>query len=364
MQAVRKQYLQHKSIRIKLNLTYLLQFLDIADIIIVFRSAKQRILGEHTMAYGKIFGLSRYLNFSVAESKCPDIVYHYTSPEALINILKTGKIRFYDYRFMNDSSEFIYIDSLIEKILPEFPSLQKELNQYLTSTDQRGVFPRSVETLGPLFSERTKHYYLFCTSTESDSLSMWRYYIKNDKYQGVNIGFHPETIGLNIAINTNQSNVEAILHGPVIYDTAQQVQCIKHIFQEEQDRLTNPSRSAENIAFLIEKINECRIFFKHPAFTDEQEYRFIIVENTAFKHLVSRKSPYEKNFIVKNGYFTSYCELNFLLDKSSPIHNITLAPSSASNFALLREGIQEYITQLNDQYASIHINQSHIPVRY
>lgn len=327
------------------------------------------------MAYGKVFGLCRYLNFSAAESKCPDIVYHYTSPEALINILKTGKIRFYDYRFMNDSSEFTYIDSLIEKILPEFPGLQKELSQYSTSTGQRGMFPRSAETLGPLFSERKKHYYLFCASTESDSLSMWHYYIKNDKYQGANIGFSPDIFGLNIAINTNRSTVEAILHGPVIYDTAQQVQYIKRVFQERQDRLTNSSGAegeSEIIAFLVERINECRIFFKHPAFTDEREYRFVIVENTAFEHLFSGKQPpfdcgsnvNEKTFITKNGYFTSYCELSFLSDKSSPIHNITFAPSSTNEFALLRVGIQEFIAQFNDRYASINISQSHIPVRY
>ena len=61
-----------------------------------------------------------FLSLSIKE----EIKHHYTSPEAFLSIIQEKKIRFTDYRYMNDKSENVYV----VKVLLDF--LEKNKGKY------------------------------------------------------------------------------------------------------------------------------------------------------------------------------------------------------------------------------------------
>ena len=67
--------------------------------------------------------------------------YHYTSPNALLSILKNQQIYFTDIRFLNDKSEDIYLVKLILDLLDEnekeYPNIIKRYNHYISDFGER-----------------------------------------------------------------------------------------------------------------------------------------------------------------------------------------------------------------------------------
>ena len=63
--------------------------------------------------------------------------YHYTSPNALLSILKNQQIYFTDIRFLNDKSEDIYLVKLILDLLDEnekeYPNVREVTNVLFVS---------------------------------------------------------------------------------------------------------------------------------------------------------------------------------------------------------------------------------------
>ena len=55
----------------------------------------------------------------ILENDSNSIIYHYTKPEKLLNILKSGTIRFSNALYLNDKDEIAYSYKLIAKLASE-----------------------------------------------------------------------------------------------------------------------------------------------------------------------------------------------------------------------------------------------------
>ena len=126
--------------------------------------------------------------------------YHYTSPNALLSILKNQQIYFTDIRFLNDKSEDIYLVKLILDLLDEnekeYPNVREVTNVLFKNnriSDLQSLNAINIDYSVPLDYIPMRKF-VFCTTTESDQLNMWNYYVHNGKYQGYNIGFNIEKL--------------------------------------------------------------------------------------------------------------------------------------------------------------------------
>ena len=73
--------------------------------------------------------------------------FHYTSAEALKNIVEKSSIRFTHCAFLNDTEEYLYIDEIIEKIIEEAAVLKRFWTHMNRKKDiQRNLSPNSILT--------------------------------------------------------------------------------------------------------------------------------------------------------------------------------------------------------------------------
>ena len=71
-----------------------------------------------------------------------------------------------------------------------------------------------------------KRVFVFCTSTDSDALNMWNYYVNNSNYQGYNIGININSLLKQFENIQNNPKKMIIYYGDVIYNQAEQYKAI------------------------------------------------------------------------------------------------------------------------------------------
>ena len=161
-------------------------------------------------------------------------IYHYTSPDGLMGILKPNHLtfRFTNANYLNDTSEgedvvkqyrFVCDEMLREKrITQEFYAAIKDVRP-----NNKMLFPDEAAT-----QNGKKHYssyesdaYLCCFSLDPDSLPMWNYYVKGNVYQGYNLGISDRFIH---DIRANEPFVERY---KVIYDDKEKQKKIQNFLE-------------------------------------------------------------------------------------------------------------------------------------
>src|ERR1035437_5700578 len=94
----------------------------------------------------------------------PEIVYHYTTMDAMIKIANDGSIWATSVLYLNDLSEQEFYLKLVREYLPEYRRLHPE----------DGSIVCNIETPGPV--DFTQRPFVASFSYEGDSLSQWRSY--------------------------------------------------------------------------------------------------------------------------------------------------------------------------------------------
>ena len=115
-----------------------------------------------------------------------NIVYHYTSIEAFLNIIKTKSFRLTDIEKSNDSMEKkLVVNTLLNLMRDTF-------NRIGTASLLKPAIKEAIEII-----ENGKDFYSFacCFSGEKDSLSQWRGYA--DEAKGVAIGIDKSKINFS-----------------------------------------------------------------------------------------------------------------------------------------------------------------------
>ncbi len=125
-------------------------------------------------------------------------LYHYTSLDALVSIVSHGTLRFTDYRYLNDSSEFSLFQSYsrviseqFDKYLSVLPIVNADLPIrpcYVCDNYASRYFGEASRRL-----EVANFLGVFCLSRAKDDLSQWRAYAGNPV--GVALQFDRERLG-------------------------------------------------------------------------------------------------------------------------------------------------------------------------
>lgn len=275
-----------------------------------------------------------------AEGIKPEIYYHYTSLDALFNIIKNQSLRLTNLSSSNDLKELSYdykkFIKDIEKLIEEETNDKKKkiLELYLQSINENICdFKKRCNSKQDI--------YALCLTTKRDNLTHWDRYANNCK-------------GVCIAINMSAFDVYAkrmnnmifgknlISHGRVLYESSQRRKIIKNQIFGYLNYLLQDSKLSEWINLSILKNNAykyCipiyfgnRIFSKNASFVDEDEIRMYYQENTikeSIELLNSMKNEIS-NLLYRNTK-KSYLEM---------IENYNL---KKINYDLSRYGIRSYI---------------------
>ncbi len=205
-------------------------------------------------------------------------VYHYTSPKGLDGIISSGaygRIWASDIKCMNDRSELCYSYELIKEYVYSIEDrLHPKVKEFIVSTCKRFVKNR-LDTED--YVQNADEYYLISFSFERDNLNLWRCYTKNADCMGYNIGLDLDTLLGHL----NEGGIPVFSSGKVLYRREEQIGVLEKMILPLNamyvERGTNDAAAAEVIKrFLLDMLMVAGVFFKHPAFYDEKEYRIVI----------------------------------------------------------------------------------------
>lgn len=317
--------------------------------------------------------------------------YHYTSPNAFLSILQNQNLRFTDARFMNDKVELTYFIKLlldfIDKNKQKYPLCEECLYGLLANyaiDDIKNLKVNNIDfdldvsniSSSPFPNKRV---FVFCTSTDSDALNMWNYYVNNSNYQGYNIGININSLLKQFENIQNNPKKMIIYYGDVIYNPAEQYKAIDTFLRQREYVLKGHINAYSDFmqdandrfltfgkALLLLYIESHGVFYKHPCFSHEKEFRVVIEidketvphnEQEARQFFGDENGCMFENYTIKNGIVVPFLQVPF---QRNLVKEITISPTT--EFEIARAGIEELLKSL--QYKNIVIKPSEIPIRF
>lgn len=327
--------------------------------------------------YSKMIKFLNGLNESKYIDPANGMVYHYTSAEVFNSIISKGTLRFTDRNYLNDKSEGVYVLQVIS-----------ESHFFLNVWSSEAIAEKFKIVCEKRKKNPNKKYRHICQcsfSTESDSLSMWNYYSKNNQLEGFNIAFNADELKNTVCQLDvdNEKKTKAIFckkaawkdgkteikafSGKIIYEKEKQKEIIIKIIETAEKYMRDNIDQDDYELFLdciLDKILDVGVFFKNKAFENEYEFRivFYFYECEYYKAIdekstegVSVRIPYQ--FVYKNNFMIPYVDLQF--DKKF-IKGITMSPTL--NDEASKASIEDFL-RINGM-GNIRIKSSEIPVRY
>jgi hypothetical protein len=240
--------------------------------------------------------------------KYPEVLYHYCSPQAFLDIVRSKTIRLSSVFFMNDNKEYYWFQEQALKYIEEHKHEEPQFYEKV----ERALRTPAINQYCASFSE------------ERDLLSQWRAYA--DDGRGFAIGFNPKHF-LQIKNMPSATTIEGSPLRPVIYDIAAQQEIIKKQFRlvklpEEADQ------TDKDVAFNMSVFaSQWNIWWyggmcKNPAFAEEKEWRF---GSPNLDHAWGGKLAFRE----RNGWIVPFHEFKFDMEASEPpILKIGFGPSN------------------------------------
>lgn len=210
----------------------------------------------------------------------PRYLYHYTTLDGAMGILRSQNLWASDVRFLNDSSELEYAATIIDNVVAQ---------TFGAITDPAlATAVSSIGSISYLASLRSRPF-IACFCEEPDLLSQWRAYGRGQA--PVSLGFEfigsGPTVGLGAGAYMRR----------VIYDPGEQERHVRRIVQAWLTSLVDYAKTegvqvSELLPYpgawaLIEALTEPRLFYKNPAFKEEKEWRIVrlVDPSTEFRRL-------------------------------------------------------------------------------
>lgn len=272
-------------------------------------------------------------------------LFHYTDVYALMSIIDKGKLWITKSDYLNDSSELIHIHEIVDNVIPNLTIKDKDFLEILKD------YKDDIESM-------MIDIFVLSLSENPDSLTLWSNYSQSDGYC---IGF--EAIELAYAIkNLNmpfwfgQVNYDKEIQAKIIQD---EIEFLYSLWSKEKDNLSLNKVWKK----LIQKLSLYSIFFKNPAFSQEEETRIaFMVNRPSFKTLRMNTDQIKMNFRVKNAAIVPYIEIDLKTANNGrlPITSLTIGPKNNLDIAV--SGLNLFL--LNHGYSNCIVDKSKIPVRY
>lgn len=310
----------------------------------------QRVLQNHTKTTEAICdSFAREL----AATPIPPIIYHYTDDHGLKGILETGRLWFTDLFSLNDPSELNHgIRHALDALKSEAdkgPSEAKIFYKQFT-----GALAGNVES--------SAHYFVCCFSKTDDDLGQWRAYA--DDGCGYAIGFDAEVLE---KIFERAASPKSNLHStfPVTYDDKRLCEIHEQLVAKTIPIISAPrgkKLSADMISqfmvlLSVRLATSCfmaSLFFKHEAYSNEQEYRFLQIypANKSVPNLKFRRRPYS---------LVRYREFDWKSAAAASVKEIICGP--ASDLKIARKFAYDCLREYLPGVGKTSIRRSEIPYR-
>ena len=209
----------------------------------------------------RLHGPFNHFARKIREHVTIDQMFHYTSADGALSILQSGRMRFTDYAFLNDTREIAHGIDIIRSVLTN----EKHAAGSRASTKLRS----HLDEVDPFSSYQI---YTASFSSKSDSLSQFRL------YGPLAIGFETDP--------TWFSDSKGDVHfDRVVYDPDKQSRLIEvflHLFRQSEEKdaalIAGDEKERVTTDYLISQLLRIVAFFKHPAFSDEREVRIVYSE--------------------------------------------------------------------------------------
>lgn len=282
-------------------------------------------------------------------------IYHYTSLEGLHGILTSNSLHFTNIYFLNDRAEMIYTYKVILELISNLEQeIDAELYQKIKSRAEYITCPEYYQSESEvLFRE---DFYIASFSIDPDSLSLWNNYTKSVNKIGFNIKFPAYKLVSHIE-NINKDT--SVYYSEVCYIVAEQKKMLKETilkYNEKWNNTIDDEARHQIIRDLWKNFIIYSLFFKHPQFAQENEYRIVIGN-------ISHAEDKKLNFRCQHGLFIPYLQIGFPENKEFQnriLEEIKVSPTCDKS--LIKYSIDKLLN--NTGYDSLQISYSDIPLRY
>lgn len=299
-----------------------------------------------------------------------ELIYHYTSPEGVIGILKGKNIelRFTRIDCLNDTTEGSNIIKYYKNICKQLLYNNDIDKEYFDSIIDIWPFkeacfiydfdpPRiinGIEYKDHCISEYIT--YVFCLSTLPDSLPMWNYYLKNGRYEGFNLGFSTLKLKEFFHYSSNKRNFssEFIV---VEYEDQEKDDILKDFIialykycNKDDTQLSRTKIAISN------ELSKWRYAFKPKYFAHEEEIRFAI--HLPLNEDKTMLAPFAKS-VIRYDNDSGIPKYIFAppLDKSA-LFEITTSPMCN------KKENKRILLELSNKGYDVKIYHSKIPIRF
>ena len=310
------------------------------------------------------------LRFEFEVFRCEtQLISHYTSPQGLLSILnERGDIVlwFSQYDSLNDRSERQNVITSLQKFIDiniqNFPEAFITFLQSFTLSDNIYIAYEN-DCSGDSEGNTSCHYnikqkecdtYLCCFSTSSDSLQMWNYYTKNNRYEGYSLSFISDFFEEAFSYGKGYKMTVA----PVIYNEHRKMEIWeKLIFPLYEIYKTATIEELYEIKFVIQNyISKLQFLFKDECFMHENEVRVILqIPKDMRKNTLTNIST--RKYRTSNGYVIPYVEVKC---HPNSCCCITTAPLLEKELAI--NNLTDMLIQYN--HPNIKVYSSEIPIRF
>jgi Protein of unknown function (DUF2971) len=282
----------------------------------------------------------------------PTMIYHYTDGAGLRGILESGKFRFTDIFNLNDPAE------LRHGLHFAFEFLQVEADKGPPGMRQ---FTRNVSAMLRTEIEQIAHFFICCFSISADDLGQWRAYADNGR--GFALGFdgtmlerayckadaHPIPGRMTFPITYNDDQLREI-HSKIIELVRPVV--LNILGRDATDDAIN-MYIGKIMTNLSVPIIRSALFFKHKAYKNENEYRFLEMHQAGLvPDLKFRGRPYS---------LVRYREIDWRTEAASALKSIIIGPAADKKIAF--QFVSDCLRAFHTTKAIVNITQSDIPYR-
>lgn len=271
----------------------------------------------------------------------PEIVYHYTSLEGFLGIVKSRSVWMTDFAYLNDRREVRYgLDLLLGAV--------NEMRGTATRGDVQNLLSAWKEKL----EASTNRVCITSFSGDNDSLSQWR------AYGPIAIGFpvHP------LALHVDQGRLQPVEYDPSTQEKLVQVYVHHLVSAFEADTDGNRLERISDVYHKSDRLLELAVFFKDHAFRTENEYRLVYIDYPDVLSRFGVSSP-PRSFRVARGRIIPYVASTEVLksehrDFPLEISEVVLGPESDE---LLEQGVREFLNE--NGLPNIKVRRSLVPLR-
>ncbi len=280
----------------------------------------------------------------------PPILYHYTNDVGLRGILESGKLWLTDILSLNDPSELSHGLQLAVSILKERAENGPAESRIFANDFQEVI------RLGNI--QRSGNYFISCFSALGDDLGQWRAYADNGR--GYALGFDAQALE---AAFIKQADAPILKAFPVVYCDSRLLEIHQGIIDKmfglislprgrQLDEDTIKAYWAELHTLTTVHALHAGLHFKHKAYSNEQEYRFLRVHPSGNEPLVTK---------LRTRHYSSirYQEFDWKAGGTGVLKKIVIGPAASADCA---EAFAKESLRLTDQEA-VDLTRSPIPYR-